>query len=1293
MSKQRDVNRNAVIQSVQKHAEEFGWNPTDLLTAISYETGGTFDPWQRGPTTKWGQHRGLIQWGEPQQAKYGVRQDSSVDEQVRAIGSYLRDAGFKPGMRLPEIYSAINAGRVGRYNVTDEHVGGAPGTVMDKINSKQMAQHRANVEAAQETLSFPLGTVTELTQATSANIPDATTEAVMNVKRNEAIENGEDLSFTSGLTEGVKTAWEIDPDSFMNRMFGHDPDWKDKLTPERLQSAVDAGYPEDRLWELTDTVNEQHFNKKIETVQSDKKYLDKLSMMGWKGTAAGIGAAILSPETAAAIAASAVTEGALGSVMLPSVVSRAALIARSATIGGLGSVAGDYIAAKTFDREYGADDALVSAGLGIAVGGFLGGLRKHTATQAELDTFHRAGNNVVSSILRDAEEEGAEAAVRQFDETITPQRQSTGGAQAGPRTEFGILDKDPFYHQADVPKAPFSKFRFSVTGQLGGSDNPLVRNLTPSLMPESVGKADGGVREISAWERMKVTETQWRNEIHSSLEKGYLEHAVANKQAVSELRAYGSDYKRQITEYVRMKEYDPLEAAKFPDSVKKVGDVWSKVVNDMRLQQQNPRRNSGGFAYPVSGSEGLGPNASYIHRQWAGDRLISQLHKFGDDTTVDFFTNAFLDGNPHYVLPAQLATARKIAKGVIYGVRARSLGITSPYQKFLGGQSIDDMVESLRGMSDDLIAAGKPDLALTADEIAEFAAEAGRKQGAAGASSPMKRRVSFSENYKAMMPDKYGEMHLVKFSDFLENDFEELAAKGIRNAAANVALGAIKVVHPATGEVLVDGIQNSAQWDTLMDVVRRVGADAREQMGLPVEKIAQANLEDVKRLQYSYDMIRGVPQGSVGSTGDALLNRLRQLQHTRVMNQSGLASLFEIAGAVASLGTKAVLARVPEVTRGYMRKIIKGDFGSADMRELEALTGLGYERTLGASQFRHGEAVDVTETLGDKMHSTLDRALGTGVKITNWASGLKPITEWSQGVVGTAAMHVLHDMATKGSKGLSEVEMRWMGWSKSDADGIMERIRKYGGTTKGVTEAETPTLNVSAWTETNEDLYFRDKVIMGVNALTNRIIQNTDPGAQPMWMSGQLGRTFMQFKSFMVQAYEKQLLHNINAFNQGDKSRAFGYFMITSLGGIATHLVRSHVVAAGRQDREEYLEKELTTQKIALATIGRSSWGSLIPGVVDTSIGAFGFDPLFSYRTTGASNNFISFDANPTTDNLNRVYDAIGGITSPIIEGREISKKEARALIGSLPFQNMLPIAWSMQALIEDLPDRPPRKD
>ena len=130
---------------IQATAAALEVSPEDLATVISYETKGTFNPSIKGPTTKWGTHRGLIQFGEPQAQKYGVDWDNPIASQLGengAIVHYLRDAGVKPGMGLLDIYSAINAGQVGKPNASDEAAGGAPGTVRDKVE-QQMQAHKA----------------------------------------------------------------------------------------------------------------------------------------------------------------------------------------------------------------------------------------------------------------------------------------------------------------------------------------------------------------------------------------------------------------------------------------------------------------------------------------------------------------------------------------------------------------------------------------------------------------------------------------------------------------------------------------------------------------------------------------------------------------------------------------------------------------------------------------------------------------------------------------------------------------------------------------------------------------------------------------------------------------------------------------------------------------------------------------------------------------------------------------------------------------------------------------------
>lgn len=153
-------------------ASALGIDPTDLATAISYETAGTFDPTKRGPTTQWGQHRGFIQFGEPQARQHGVDWNNPIGSQLGpdgAVASYLRSTGVKPGMGMLDIYSAINAGGVGRYNRSDANNGGAPGTVRDKVE-RQMSGHRSKALAMFQGYQ-PGGAADAINQMAAAPVP------------------------------------------------------------------------------------------------------------------------------------------------------------------------------------------------------------------------------------------------------------------------------------------------------------------------------------------------------------------------------------------------------------------------------------------------------------------------------------------------------------------------------------------------------------------------------------------------------------------------------------------------------------------------------------------------------------------------------------------------------------------------------------------------------------------------------------------------------------------------------------------------------------------------------------------------------------------------------------------------------------------------------------------------------------------------------------------------------------------------------------------------------------------
>jgi hypothetical protein len=133
--------RDSLPHAIKASATSLGIDPVDLATTIGYETAGTYDPWKKGPTTKWGTHRGFIQWGEPQAAQYGVAEDIPVDQQMQAVTQYLRDRGVQPGMGIEDIYSAINAGSVGRPNASDR-----PGFTVRR-HVREMEAHRPQAAA------------------------------------------------------------------------------------------------------------------------------------------------------------------------------------------------------------------------------------------------------------------------------------------------------------------------------------------------------------------------------------------------------------------------------------------------------------------------------------------------------------------------------------------------------------------------------------------------------------------------------------------------------------------------------------------------------------------------------------------------------------------------------------------------------------------------------------------------------------------------------------------------------------------------------------------------------------------------------------------------------------------------------------------------------------------------------------------------------------------------------------------------------------------------------------------
>lgn len=253
MENARTTDRNSVQNyagmdlksGIRSTAEALGIDPVDLATVMSYETAGSMDPTKAGPTTQWGQHRGLIQFGEPQAKQYGVNWNDPLNSQLGpegAVAKYLRDAGVKPGMGIMDVYSAINAGQVGKYDATDANNGGAPGTVADKVNN-QMGDHRTralallgdNQAAIPDAMTAQPGMVETANQpvqvADNSNAP--VISALANPKR---LDEAKAMRFISdpyadpgkraAVQALLKKQWDADEEARKEQMRQSSPDYK-----------------------------------------------------------------------------------------------------------------------------------------------------------------------------------------------------------------------------------------------------------------------------------------------------------------------------------------------------------------------------------------------------------------------------------------------------------------------------------------------------------------------------------------------------------------------------------------------------------------------------------------------------------------------------------------------------------------------------------------------------------------------------------------------------------------------------------------------------------------------------------------------------------------------------------------------------------------------------------------------------------------------------------------------------------------------------------------------------------
>ena len=98
------VDRQAIFDAAKK----LGLDPYQFGGFLSLESGPNMDPNIVGGAG--GRHKGLIQFGQSEQQKYGIQGEQTRTGQIPKVLQYFQDRGYKPGMGIEKAYATVLGG-------------------------------------------------------------------------------------------------------------------------------------------------------------------------------------------------------------------------------------------------------------------------------------------------------------------------------------------------------------------------------------------------------------------------------------------------------------------------------------------------------------------------------------------------------------------------------------------------------------------------------------------------------------------------------------------------------------------------------------------------------------------------------------------------------------------------------------------------------------------------------------------------------------------------------------------------------------------------------------------------------------------------------------------------------------------------------------------------------------------------------------------------------------------------------------------------------------------------------
>lgn len=998
-------------------------------------------------------------------------------------------------------------------------------------------------------------------------------------------------------------------------------------------------------------VSQEHLMQMRDTIRDDVERDHRLAEAGVPGVLARMASIIVDP-----VAIGAAVGG--NAVVAPFLTAwKATRLQRAigGAVAGAASNAAAEAALSTVNPKLGWSDIAVAAAAGSVLGGTIGALRRNRLTQTEADELNRIGT-----------------------ERLRQEMGSTVGAAQNPNFRSSILDSSSFIEREDVTRPAFGMIRPDVSARIGQeADAPAAQVVGRALLGDPVGAAGDEVVDVGAVSRMmrrfEAKHAQWASVAEPQLTAWFRANRVRMWQRPAARRRFMEEVGEAI-ENPNARTYSP--------EVRKVAAEQSRIMQEYVSEMK---------AAGVPGAENLQPNPRYFAKYLSPHRTIKLLNQLNNwEDLIPVVRNAIKARVPGMAEPL----LERFARGYTGRLTRAQYGMAEDF-----GMIINTGDETaIRNLLTELKIDGEE-----ADTLVQALTRSPKASGSKA--QELRHRSKIDYNLRTPVRTKEGVKELA-VRDLFEKDAETVFGRYARTMSGRMALADTQISHPRTGELIMDGIRTQGDWERVKNFVR----DNYQQMAGG----SSENLRDLmERLDYVHRGVMGLPlHQSQLSTAGRMLRRFRDFNVFRLMWNMGLNQLQETAQVIGTLGARAIFRGMPslrwvadEAGRTVPKNLV--------LRELVMFTGQGSDNLINRYSWRYADEV-VGQTMGNnrwaRSGETVDTALAVGKEVLSRASLMRWITGYQKQITMTSMAQRFADMAARGGveglnrtlggrgasagdrltaffKGKDLKRLRSVGLSDENLEGIFREMAAKAQIQKGgFRSGRLHNLNLADWDPT-----IRDTFLDAMSKWTNKIVQTNDISSMAMWMTKPLASSVFQFRSFVFNAWSKQLLHGLNHF---DVRQVATWSMELGMGMLTYYLLnKPKSLAMGDAQREEFDEKFLTTERIIMAGSARSTPASVLPSLVDSAITATRFgNPLFdNIRASGTASDFLDLNASMITDPFLSLAMVPSTIQKAMTEDRPMSQSEIRQSVRSFPGHNWMPIATLLQYLISDRPERKPR--